>query len=54
MTARAIKRFKTHPNAVIIKTKISRRNKFSFNEVSQFEIEKEIKNLNFKKSYSAL
>ena len=48
--ARAIERFKTHPNAVIIKIKISRRNKFSFTEVSQFQIEKEIKNLNVKKS----
>ena len=27
MIARAIERFKTHPNDVIIKTKISRRNK---------------------------
>ena len=50
--ARAIERFKTHPNAVIIKIKISRRNKFSFTEVSQFQIEKEIKNLNVKKSYN--
>ena len=52
MIARAIERFKTHPNDVIIKTKISRRNKFSFTEVSQFQIEKEIKNLNVKKSYN--
>ena len=37
---------------MIIKTKISRRNKFSFTEVSQFQTEKKIKNLNVKKSYN--
>ena len=44
--ARAIEKFKTHPSVLIIKDKISQGNKFSFTEVSQSEIEKEIKNLN--------
>ena len=46
---RAIEKFKTHPSVLIIKDKISQGNKFSFTEVSQSEIEKEIKNLNTKK-----
>ena len=48
--ARAIEKFKTHPSVLIIKDKISQGNKFSFTEVSQSEIEKEIKNLNVKKA----
>ena len=47
--ARAIEKFKTRPSVLIIKDKISQGNKFSFTEVSQSEIEKEIKKLNFKK-----
>ena len=48
--ARAIEKFKTRPSVLIIKDKISQGNKFSFTEVSQSEIEKEIKNLNVKKA----
>ena len=48
--ARAIEKFKTHPSVLIIKDKISQGNKFSFTEVSQSEIEKEIKNLIVKKA----
>ena len=44
--ARAIEKFKTHPSVLIIKNKIFQGNNFSFTEVSQSEIEKEIKNLN--------
>ena len=46
--ARAIEKFKTRPSVLIIKDKIFQRNKFSFTEVSQSKIEKEIKNLNVK------
>ena len=45
----AIEKFKTHPSVLIIEDKIFKGNKFSFTEVSQSEIEKEIKNLNVKK-----
>ena len=48
--ARAIEKFKTRPSVQIIKDKIFQGNKFSFTEVSQPEIEKEIKNLNVKKA----
>ena len=48
--ARAIEKFKTHPSVLIIKDKIFQGNKFSFTEVSQFEIEKKIENLNVKKT----
>ena len=48
--ARAIEKFKTHPSVLIIKDKIFQGNKFSFTEVCQSEIEKEIKNLNVKKA----
>ena len=48
--ARAIEKFKTHPSVLIIKDKIFQGNKFPFTEVSQSEIEKEIKNLNVKKA----
>ena len=48
---RAIEKFKTHPSVLIIKDKISQGNKFSFTEVSQSEIEKEINNLNDKKLF---
>ena len=48
--ARAIEKFKTHPSVLIIKDKIFQGNKFSFTEVFQSEIEKEIKNLNVKKA----
>ena len=48
--ARAIEKFKTRPSVQIIKDKIFQGNKFSFTEVSQPEIEKEIKNLNIKKA----
>ena len=47
---RAIEKFKTHPSVLIIKDKIFQGNNFSFTEVSQSEIEKEIKNLNVKKA----
>ena len=47
---RAIEKFKTHPSVLIIKDKIFQGNKFSFTEVSQSEVEKEIKNLNVKKA----
>ena len=46
---RATEKFKTHPSVLIIKDKIFQGNKFSFTEVSQSEVEKEIKNLNVKK-----
>ena len=46
----AIEKFKTHPSVLIIEDKIFQGNKFSFTEVSQSEIEKEIKNLNVKKA----
>ena len=46
----AIENLKTHPNVLIIKDKIFQGNKFSFTEVFQSEIEKEIKNLNVKKA----
>ena len=45
--ARAAEKFKTHPSVLIIKDKIFQGNKFSFTEVSQSEIGKEIKNLNY-------
>ena len=48
--ARAIEKFKTHPSVLIIKDKIFQGNNFSFTEVSQSEIEKEIKNLIVKKA----
>ena len=48
--ARAIEKFKAHPNVLIIKDKVSQGNKFSFTEVSLSEIEKKIKNLNVKKA----
>ena len=48
--ARAIGKFKTHPSVLIIKDKIFQGNNFSFTEVSQFEIEKKIENLNVKKT----
>ena len=51
-TVRAIEKFETHPSVLIFKNNISKGNKFSFTEVSQSEIEKEIKNLNAKKSYN--
>ena len=41
---------KTHPSVLITKDKIFQGNKFSFTEVSQSEIEKQIKNLNVKKA----
>ena len=47
--ARAIQKCKTHPIVLIIKDKIFQGNKLSFTEVSQSQIEKEIKNLNVKK-----
>ena len=47
---RAIEKFKTHPSVLIIKDKIFQGNKCSFTEVSQSEVEKEIKNLNVKKA----
>ena len=47
---RDIEKFKTHPSVLIIKDKIFQGNKFSFIEVSQSELEKEIKNLNVKKA----
>ena len=47
---RAIEKFKTHPSVLIIKDKIFQGNKCSFTEVSQSEVEKEIKNLNIKKA----
>ena len=47
---RAIGKFKTHPSVLIIKDKIFQGNKFSFTEVSQSEVEKEIKNLIVKKA----
>ena len=50
LLARAIEKFKTHPSVLIIKDKIFQGNKFSFLEVSQSEIEKEIKKL--QKSYN--
>ena len=48
--ARAIEKFKTHPSVLIIKDKIFQGNNFSFTEVSQFEIEKKIENINVKKT----
>ena len=42
---RAIEKFKTRPSVLIIKDKIFQGNKFSVTEVSQSELEKEIKNL---------
>ena len=48
--ATAIEKFKTNPSILIIKDKILQANKFSFTEVSQSEIEKEIKKLNVKKA----
>ena len=50
LVARAKEKFKTHLSILIIKGKILQGNKFSFTEVSQSEIEKEIKNLNVKKA----
>ena len=47
---RAIEKFKTHPSVLIIKDKIFQGNKFSFIEICQSEVEKEIKNLNVKKA----
>ena len=47
---RAIEKFKTDPSVLIINDKIFQGNKFPFTEVSQFEVEKEIKNLNVKKA----
>ena len=47
---RAIEKFKTHPSVLIIKDKIFHGNKFSFTEVFQSEVEKEIKNLNVRKA----
>ena len=47
---RAIEKLKTHPSVLIIKDKVFQGNKFSFTEVSQSEIGKEIKNLNVKKA----
>ena len=47
--ARAKQKCKTHPIVLIIKDKIFQGNKLSFTEVSQSQIEKEIKNLNVKK-----
>ena len=47
---RAIEKFKIHPSVLIIKDKIFQGNKFSFTEVSQSEVQKEIKNLNVKKA----
>ena len=47
---RAIEKFKTDPSVLIIKVKIFQGNKYSFIEVSQSEVEKEIKNLNVKKA----
>ena len=47
---RAIEKFKTHPSVPIINDKIFQGNKFSFTEVSQTEMEKEIDNLNVKKA----
>ena len=49
LVVKAVEKFKTHPSVVITKDKISQGNKFSFTEVSQSEIEKEIKNVNVKK-----
>ena len=46
---KAIEKFKTHSSFLIIKDKIFQVNKFSFTEVSQSEIEKEIRNLYVKK-----
>ena len=47
---RAIEKYKNHPSVLIIKDKIFQGNKFSFFEVSQSGVEKEIKNLNVKKA----
>ena len=47
---KAIEKFKTHSSFLIIKDKIFQVNKFSFTEVSQSEIEKEIGNLYVKKA----
>ena len=47
ITNRVSYKFKTHPSVLIIKDKILQGNKFSFTEVFQSEIEKEIKNLDF-------
>ena len=46
---RPIEKFETHPSVLMIKDKIFQGNKFSFTEVSQSEVEKEIKNLNVEK-----
>ena len=48
--ARAIEKFETHSSVLIVKDKIFQGNKFSFNELSQSETEKEIWNLNVKKA----
>ena len=47
---RAMEKFKSHLSCLIIEDKLFQGNKFSFTEVSQFEIEKEVKNLNVKKA----
>ena len=47
---RAIEKFKTRPSVLIIKDKIFQGNTFSVTEVSQSEVEKEIKNLIVKKA----
>ena len=52
LVTRAIEKFKTHRSVLIIKDKIFQGTKFSFTEVSQSKIEKEIKNLNVKKATS--
>ena len=48
--ARDTEKFKTHPSVLIIKEKNSQVNKFSVAEVSQSQIDIEIKNLNAKKA----
>ena len=45
---RALEKFLTYPSALIIKENISQQNKFSFTEILQYEIEKEL--TNFKNS----
>ena len=43
---RAIEKFKTRSSVLTIKDKIFQGNKYSFTEISQSQIEKEIENLN--------
>ena len=47
---RAIEKFKTRPSVLTIKDKNFQRNKYSFIEISQSQIEKKIENLNVEKA----